>query len=161
MRSKCWMFILLLSACQQDHCIIRSEDESVLPGVWRIAAPGMVGFVFPADGYVYAPMTCNAELMITDILMAEHVLQSQMVLLDLHTTYPLPPVRWKLHGYTRQYKGYWDTDGNLHIYINAIWQEEHGGKGFYLVHDGGNFYWQAWVDVKNKRLYDLMINGEA
>lgn len=125
-------------------------------GVWHLMAPGVGGFVYPAGIEAQA-----VDLMLTDVLMAEHILRTQLPLLDTHTTYPLPPVRWKLHRFIRQYRGFRDNDGKLHVHINAVWDDERGDNGWIAIHDGGNFYWQVWVDVDSGRLYDLMINGEA
>ncbi|MGE7774128.1 hypothetical protein ACQKLP_05355 [Chitinophaga sp. NPDC101104] len=125
-------------------------------GIWKVTAPGLKGFVYPAGIESQA-----TNLLLTDVLMAEHILRTQLPLLDTVITYPAPPVRWKLHRYVRQYKGFRDNDGHLHLHINAVWDDQPGDKGWTGMKDGGNLYWQVWVDVDNGRLYRFSVNGEA
>lgn len=130
-------------------------------GEWTVMAPGAMVEIYPPGGRVDSPMVSGAYLMLTDVLMAEWVLRSQLPLVDQHISWPLPPVRLKLHGYLRQYKGYYDRAGKLHVLVNAIWNQGPKLKGFTQVEDGGNHYWQAWIDVSGMRLYNQAINGEA
>lgn len=106
-------------------------------------------------------MHTPATLLLPDILLAEQLISIQLGNLEQHITYPSPPVRWKLHGYKRQYQGYWDEAGKLHVWVNAFWNNEHGDQGIVSMKDGGNYYWQVWVNVRDGRLYDLVVNGEA
>ncbi len=130
-------------------------------GEWTVMAPGAPCEIYPTGGRVDSPMVKEAYLLLTDVLMAEWVLRSQLPEVDRHISWPLPPVRLKLHGYLRQYKGYYDREGKLHVLVNAIWNQEPKLKGFTRVKDGGNHYWQIWIDVNGLRLYNLAVNGEA
>lgn len=150
----------------------RIAEYMAAHNVWKVTVPGLDGYVYPAGIEAQA-----VDLMLTDVLMAEHILRTQLPLLDTVQTFPSPPVHLKLDNYLRQYKGFRDNDGKLHVLVNGVWKwgrrirpegdvdagrEKFGGdRGWIGVKDGGNAFWQVWVDVDSRRLYGLSVNGEA
>lgn len=73
-----------------------------------------------------------------------------------------------LKKYTRQYLGYINSKGEVIIYINLIYTKNID-KGripkfkeeLQLVLDGGDDYWSIYVNIIEKRLFGLHINGTS
>lgn len=68
--------------------------------------------------------------------------------------------------YIRQYVGFIDKNGSRIILINyvgnkQIIKEVKNKNDLIIVLDGGNRFWQAVVNLDEKLLIDVAINGEA
>ena len=75
--------------------------------------------------------------------------------------------------YYRQYICYTDAKGDSIAFINAFWEidflplpgdiRKRDDWQFNLikVFDGGDRYWQVWINFSEKRYYNFNVNGEA
>lgn len=73
-----------------------------------------------------------------------------------------------LKKYTRQYLGYINNEDEVIIYINFIYTKNidkewkpRFKEELQLVMDGGDDYWQIYVNITKKCLFGLYINGNS
>jgi len=75
-----------------------------------------------------------------------------------------PKISKNLNKYNRQYVGYIDSDGNRIIWINFIWKKDcpaNWEKDIILNTDGCSYFWQVKINLKEKKFFDLYVNGIA
>jgi hypothetical protein len=80
-----------------------------------------------------------------------------------------PVIDRKLHKYKRQYFGTFDSTGNKVIIIHCFWDkyilkepEDNKWKTEKkFVLDGCSYYWTIKVNLKQKTLFDLGVNGSG
>ncbi|SHM11339.1 hypothetical protein [Mucilaginibacter sp. OK098] len=106
---------------------------------------------------------------VDDIVLAETLLRR-----DLKQFFKkLPSVRFvrgpnvssHLEKYARQYFGLINGKGEKIILLNCFWDENIKKDGadwvneFYHVYDGGNYYWEAKVNLATQKLFDFGVHG--
>ncbi|SFI47416.1 hypothetical protein [Halpernia frigidisoli] len=74
-----------------------------------------------------------------------------------------PVIEENLIKYKRQYFGCIDKDGKKYLLINSFLSDNEKPKmwlnTFYLVNDGGSYYWQIKYYINDDELKDLHVNG--
>lgn len=111
---------------------------------------------------------------IEEIRLAEEILKSQLKALNQkeESTGQDPVIHENLQNYLRQYSGFINDKGDRIIFINMIWDHkpvflnevqwmETLKRDILLILDGGSYYWRIKVNLNDKTLYDLRINGKA
>ncbi|MCR5424320.1 MAG: hypothetical protein K6E93_06130 [Bacteroidales bacterium] len=74
-----------------------------------------------------------------------------------------PRLKW----YTRQYVFGVDANGKKYAWINALRLEndseltERASKYIIRIRDGGNYYWNVLLNIRDGKVLEVMINGGA
>lgn len=75
-----------------------------------------------------------------------------------------PKIVKNLKNYNRQYVGYIDSNGNKIIWINFIWKKDcpdNWERDIILNTDGCSYFWRAKINLKENKLFDFYVNGNA
>ena len=100
-----------------------------------------------------------------DIKLCEEILKSHIdqYLSNLNMCTSIS--RKTLKKYARQYVGFINKDGDIIIWINMLYKGEFTkselSKKVIFVYDGGDSYWNIYVNITKRYLYKLEINGVA
>jgi hypothetical protein len=106
---------------------------------------------------------------VDDIMLAETLLRRDLK----QFVKKLPSVRFvrgpnvssHLEKYVRQYFGLINNKGEKIILLNCFWDENIKKDGtdwlneYYHVYDGGNYYWEAKVNLTTHQLFDFGVHG--
>lgn len=133
-----------------------------------IEGSDFMGYIFPKeyksdyfspnDGLTYTPSK-------EDVIRAETILKEKIKEANksrINQGDKCPVIHKQLRKYNRQYFGIIDKDGNKIIYINFIWKKltpNHWNKEIIVVLDGCSYYWNVKVNIDDKKICDLSING--
>lgn len=119
-------------------------------------------FVFVDLGEDYIRYTPTED----DVIKSENILKlniRETNIEHLNQSNKMPVIDKKLNKYIRQYVGFINSKGEKIIWINFIWKNYFSDSDYkndiIFVKDGGSYYWNIKVDVNNKKLYDLRVNG--
>ena len=124
------------------------------------------GYIFPESHFIFGLYFEGVKSRTTpteeDIKRAETTLSDSI---DSFTGNYSPNIRKKnLKKYTRQYAGFVNKKGETIIYINLFrnidreWKSELDKEILWIL-DGGDDYWQIFVNIEDKDLFGLIING--
>ncbi len=169
----------IISSCAADAILFKVDDSKI--GVKHRRANGTIFnntypfsnfFVSDADSTKrWTPSKRHIEL-------AEKILKEQIKKLNKNRINQMencPVIHRHLYAYFRQYVGIINDRGQRIIHINFYWNK-YGLidriKGYHdlrldfdsdyaIVMDGCSYYWQINVNLDEKKLSDLMINGIA
>lgn len=144
--------------CAQSH--IRSSKK-------------VQGYIFPKEQHIslisfedakerFTPS--DQEIAIVEQLITEQLIKVNQPLLNQASGCPI--IHKNLGKYERQYVGYINAQGDKIIWVNFVWKKNEKilsglKKDVIIVFDGCSHYWNIKVDISNKRLYDLQVNGVA
>jgi hypothetical protein len=106
---------------------------------------------------------------VDDIVLAETLLRKDLK----QFVKKLPAVRFvrgpnvygHLEKYARQYFGLTNSKGEKIILLNCFWDENIKKDSadwlneYYHVYDGGNYYWEAKVNLTTHQLFDFGVHG--
>lgn len=125
------------------------------------------GYIFPKSLYIPLKLTdlkVRYSPTIQDINDAELILKKEIN--DMVRKKKGKIKSQTLKSYTRQYVGYINNKGDTIIYINLYLtrnidknKKSKFKEELQLVLDGGDDYWQICVNLNQKQLFDLHING--
>lgn len=129
------------------------------------------GYIFNKDHFVmvdagqdFKRYTPTKE----DVYKSEEIIKTHIKLTNrnlINQAEPNPIIHQNLNKYVRQYVGFINSNNEKIIWVNFIWkqssQKHHLEKDLITVLDGGSYYWNVMVDIKNNNLYDLDVNGDA
>ena len=146
-----------------DHDTLKADDTTIL------------GYVFMEQYYldqnrdtvvkkVYKPT-------MEDVREAEKLLRSKYFYImpaekrDKLGRETRPRLKW----YTRQYVFGVDDNGKKYVWINALRLDddddfvslEELSRHIVRVRDGGNWYWNVFLNISDGKVLGVMINGEA
>lgn len=133
-----------------------------------VKGKGYKGYVFSEDYSIFTLIkdqekryTPTAE----DIKYAESILNSNIDYLKEHQLNPLKgyPVIYKsLRKYIRQYVGYLNQSGDVVIWIVFLKDYQNQldlSQEVVFMNDGGSYYWSIFVNLTQKTLYGMEVNG--
>lgn len=129
------------------------------------------GYVFNKDHFImldvgenYVRYTPTKE----DVYKTEEIIKLNIKLANknhVNQSGTNPIIHKNLNKYIRQYVGFINTNNEKVIWVNFIWkqaiQKHHLETDIISSLDGGSYYWNVTVDIKNDGLYNLQINGES
>ena len=137
----------------------------------RIVGKNYSGYIFNKDHFVivdagqeFKRYTPTKE----DVYKAEEIIKSNIKQANKNLVNQSGPnliIHKNLNKYIRQYVGFINENNEKVIWVSFIWEKysrrHHLEKDIIHVLDGGSYYWNVMVDIKNNNLYDLDVNGES
>jgi hypothetical protein len=147
------LFFLTLS-CISLNCLGQINKKD-FPFDWRndeIAAHLMTG----NDFKLFTPS-------IEDIILSKNL--TNIYIDSLSRTSKNQILYYSTSKYYRQYVGYFDSNGDKIILINAFCSKEGSSeeltKKWIMIKDGGSCYFNIKINLNTKTCFDFLINGEA
>ena len=152
-------------------CSAQTNEEA-----YHIKGKCYEGYVFPKENTIDAdwmPFNDIRERYTPtndDIIRAENILQEQLRNINkqalMNQGKGCPNIYKKLNKYKRQYFGYINNEGEKIIWINCVWYKnedvlELWNKQVITILDGCSYYWNIKVNLKQDKLFDLIVNGSA
>ena len=139
------------TACKGDTSVIGYVMED------NIGIPFLLPFVHSDSAKPYHP--CLEDVQRAEVLFAE-VLNFRT---DSANQVPRVFLAPYFYQYIRQYIFYLNKQNDTCVYINLVQfqrAKEYGvDRRFLLVHDGGDHYWHAKINLTKRQLLDYNING--
>ena len=174
--------LLILNSCATYKTeIITGRIEKITYQNTYIKTRKYEGVIFSKDYNIWGvPNSDNtftptiAEIDFAEMILRKGIKETNKY--RLNQVGDCPVIDRKLHKYKRQYFGVVDSTGNKIIIINCFWDR----KGFYgfwdkyilkepednkwktekeMVLDGCSYHWTIKVNLRNKELFDLEVNG--
>lgn len=103
-----------------------------------------------------------------DIYLAENVIKEKLKEANINLLNQgnnCPIIHEKLKRYIRQYVGFKNIRGEKIIYVNFVWKNkdlfDRLSKDIVIVHDGCSYYWSVKVNLNQRILSELRINGNG
>lgn len=139
------------------------------PGL--IQGKGFKGYVLGKDQPVLMNIENQKERYTPeeeDVLLAEQLIKKGLTELNnsmINQGSGCPVIHRNLRKYVRQYVGYVNTAGEKVIWINFLWKSDTDMQALAnevsIVLDGCSHYWNIKVNLNQRMLYDLFVNGIA
>ena len=155
--------VLFLSIMLLLNCfVLFSQNSEYFKG------RGYYGYAFNKDFFVFMSIENQKERYTPtkqDIKLCEEILKSHIdqYLSDLNICTSIS--RKTLNKYARQYVGFINKDGDIIIWINMLYKRSQTkaelSKRVIFSCDGGDSYWNIYVNITKRYLYKLEINGVA
>ncbi len=156
---------LILSFALLLNCILLfSQNSEYYKG------RGYQGYAFNKDFFVFMSIENQKERYTPtkqDIKLCEEILKRDIDELISSLNLCTSISKNTLRKYRRQYVGFVNKDGDIIIWINMLYKRSNHRTKAELsndiidVLDGGEDYWNIYVNVTKKYLYKLQINGIA
>ncbi len=175
--------LLLLSSCMTTNKIetITGNSEKIVYQNTYIKTRKYEGVIFSKDYNIWGVPISNNNFTptIAEIDSVEIILRKGIKEINknrLNQVGNCPVIDRKLHKYKGQYFGVVDSTGNKVVIINCFWNR----KRFYdfwdkyilkepddnkwktekeMVLDGCSYHWTIKVNLRNRELFDLEVNG--
>lgn len=101
-----------------------------------------------------------------DIIQAEEIIKSELKNTNdlMNQSGECPNIHTHLGKYKRQYIGYINTAGDKVIWVNFLWKkgiQRPLDKEVIIIFDGCSHYWRIKVNLTQRKLSDLQVNGSA
>ena len=122
------------------------------------------GFSFPKEFKLqgFPPASNRYTLSNIEICQAEKILLSNPVYLSMKGK-PYKRRKIRLSKYYRQYVAYIEKDTHIfvHIYFirKAITNKIELSEDLIMILDGGSYYWRIIVDITDKKIISIEVNG--
>ena len=177
----CFSFILTLvvivSGCGRQLTITPTNKPTNL----AVVSKKFKGVIF-TESYLIIPVPSNSAAIKRftptreDIVLAESIITDQIKNLNKDRINQIrgnPIIEKNLNSYFRQYVGFINAKGENVIYINFHWNRYslmdrlkgdsddrlNFEDDFNHTFDGGSYYWQIKVNLTERILFDLEVNG--
>lgn len=133
-----------------------------------VKGKGYEGYIFPMDYFVFSLDFDGVKKRITPS--KEYIQKAETILndsIDYIINGRSPNIKSKtLKKYKRQYIGFINGKGEVVIYINFLRNIDRERKSrlqkeILWILDGGDNYWQIYINIDKKELFGLLINGIA
>lgn len=134
----------------------------------KIKGKGYEGYIFPESHFVFGLDFDGVRNRVTpsreDIQKAETILNDSIEYIIKGRS---PNIKNKtLKKYKRQYVGFVNEKGEIVIYMNFLKgldreQKSKLNKEILWILDGGDNYWQIFINIDKKESFGLLINGVA
>ena len=142
-------------------CISVYCQESTL-----VKGKGYTGYAFNKEHFVFMSIDNQKERYTPtkeDIIRIEKILKDSIGSVLKKQRYSSTSInRNTLKKYKRQYVGFITKNGDIVIYIAFLKDIENVdelSKDIVVVYDGGETYWEIFVNLKKNTLYGVRING--
>lgn len=156
---------LILSFAFLLNCILLfSQNSEYYKG------RGYQGYAFNKDFFVFMSIENQKERYTPtkqDINLCEEILKRDIDELISSLNLCTSISNNTLEKYWRQYVGFVNKDGDIIIWINMLYKRSNHltkaelSNDIISVEDGGEDFWNIYVNVTKKYLYKLQINGVA
>ncbi len=155
---------LILTLISFPCTLVLSQQANAM----RVKGKGYNGYAFSENHFVFGLTLNEMERQVTptkeDIQKAETILNDSID--HLKGNYS-PNIRKKnLKRYERQYVGFVNAKKQIIIYINFLRnidrkQKSKLGNEILWILDGGDDYWQIFINIDEKKLFGLSINADS
>lgn len=127
------------------------------------------GYNFPKEVSLWGlpPSNDRYTLNIYEIAMAEKILNDSIdSILSKQSHYKRPSINPRtLSKYLRQYVGYTNDKKEVIVWINLYKHNRIGdqdpSEDLISVFDGGFNFWSIKINISNKKLYEMHVNGDG
>lgn len=126
------------------------------------------GYIYDTSFFLLKSITNqNKRINLTkaEVGLAEELLKSKLKEININQSNQVgkcPNICKKLKKYTRQYFGFETKNGEKIIWINLFWNKDllnEVNTGVISVNDGCSYYWNIEVNITNRTLTNLDVNG--
>jgi hypothetical protein len=142
------------------------SNESIL-----INGKDFNGYIFDENHFVLMSIDNQSKRYTPskeDIFLAESIIKNKLKCLNtslINQGDNCPIIHKKTKKYIRQYVGFINNRNEKIVWINFVWKDkfsnEKMSKDIIQVMDGCSYYWNIKVNLDNKNLNDLNINGQG
>jgi hypothetical protein len=128
---------------------------------------GFTGYIFSKEHFVFknvesekARYTPTKE----DIYLAEYILNENKSFLKQNQKMQkcCPVISENLENYARQYVGFVNTNDEKILWVNFVWKGYVADlieKDIIDAYDGGSFFWSIFINLSEKTLFCMEVNG--
>lgn len=150
-----FIFIFVSLVFQNDSSVYISKQQ-------------FTGYIFHKNHMIFMSIKDQKKRYtpdIKDIVCVEKILGEQIESLNklkINQGCGYPNININLKKYIRQYVGFYNNRDEKIIWINFLWKDSLTNdphKDIIFINDGGSYYWNVEVNLTNKLLYNLKING--
>ena len=174
------LFILFaLCSCASEAKLFKVDDSKI--GVnYKNSRGTIFNRKYPFSNFFVSDVDSTTQWVPDkdDIELAEKILESELKEINkgkINQMGRCPVIHRNLYSYFRQYVGITNNEGQRIIHINFYW-DKYGlidrikgyadrrldySSNYAFVFDGCSHYWQVNVNLEEKKLSDLLINGYA
>lgn len=126
------------------------------------------GYIYDTNFYLLKSIKDQSKrinLTKAEVELAEELLKSKLKEININQPNQAgkcPNICKRLNKYTRQYFGFETKNGEKIIWINLFWNKDlvsEVNTGVISVNDGCSYYWNIEVNITNRTLTNLDVNG--
>jgi len=134
----------------------------------EIKSKNYKGYIFSNDYFVFGINPRNTKSHYTPTI--QDIQEVETILIDnidvFASKFNPNMTKKNLKKYVRQYFGFINEDNEIVIYVNFLKNIDQNqklkiNKEFLSILDGGDDYWQVYINIIRKKLFGLTINSKS